>query len=97
MRNIWMWFLSLFTCGHCCKKTSGNIVLGFGVHEIAINVKGMPCKVNFNIEDPMDGHCVCHGDTNKIGITIGKCGFVIHADIKTNTCLIEWCCDYKEC
>src|SRR5262249_44279013 len=84
-----------FTCCCCCckKKIDGEIVLGFGVHEIKIDIPGVPCKVCFDIED--DGCPVCHGDVNKIGIKIGSHGFVIHADIKTNTCLIKWHCEYK--
>ena len=72
------------------------MVLGYGSHEVEISIPGTPCKVCFDIEDPMDGCCVCHGDVNRIGITLGNGGFVIHADIKTNTCLIDWKCEYKE-
>jgi len=96
MRNIWMWFLSLFNCGchQCCKKISGEIIMGFGCHEIEIKIPGKPCKVCFDIED--DGTCVCQGSVNKIGIVVGHCGFVIHTDIKTNTCSVKWTCEYQE-
>lgn len=97
MLNIWKWFMNLFGCNHhhCCKKSlSGEIIVGFGCHEVEIKVPGTPCKVCFDIED--DGCCVCHGSINKISITVGKCGFVIHADINTNTCTIKWHCEYKE-
>ena len=96
MRNIWKWFIGLFDCHHhCCKKTlSGEIVMGFGCYEIEIKVPGEPCRVCFDIED--DGNCVCHNTVNKIGITVGKYGFVIHANINTNTCSIKWHCEYKE-
>ena len=97
MIDIWKWFMNLFNCcrHHCCKKILfGEILLGFGCHEIEFKVPGQPCKVCFDIED--DGCCVCHGAINKINIMVGKCGFVIHADINTNTCLIRWHCEYKE-
>ena len=96
MLNIWRWFMNLFGCHHgCCKRTlSGEIVLGFGIHEIEIKVPGKPCRVSFDIED--DGCCVCYGAVNKIGITVCKHGFVIHADINTNTCLVRWHCEYRE-
>jgi hypothetical protein len=80
---------------NCCKKTTGGIILGFGVHEVEIDVLGEPCKVSFEIDDPADGCCVCHGGVNKIGITIGNNGFIINADIQTNSCLIKWRCEYK--
>ena len=97
MKNIWKWFMGLFGCNHhCCKKhLEGEIALGFGAHEIEIEAPGSPCRVCFDIEDPVDGCCVCHGCQNKIGITMGCHGFVIHADINTNTCLIRWRCEYK--
>lgn len=97
MRSIWKWFMDLFGCSHhCCEKIlSGEIVLGFGAHEIEIDVPGKPCRVFFDIEDPIDGCCVCHGNANKIGIIMGRYGFVIHADINSNTCLIGWRCEYK--
>jgi len=86
--------MSFFGC--CCKKRlDGEIVLGFGVHEIQIDIPGVPCKVFFDIEDPIDGCPVCYGDVNKIGINVGDGGFVIHADIRTNTCSIAWRCEYK--
>jgi hypothetical protein len=92
---IWRRIMSCFNC--CCrKKMSGEIVLGYGIHEISINIPGVPCKVSFDIEDPADGCCVCHGDVNKIGISVCGGGFVIHADIKTNTCLVSWKCEYKD-
>jgi hypothetical protein len=91
-----MWFVNLFGCCRpCCKKhVSGEIILGFGTHEIEINIPGKPCKVCFDIED--DGVCVCHGSVNKIGITVGRHGFVIHAEINTNTSLVSWNCEYQE-
>jgi hypothetical protein len=98
LKHIWRWFAGIFGNNHhhhCCKKIiSGEIVLGCGSHEIEINIPGQPCKVSFDIED--DGCCVCHGEVNKIGITIGKSGFVIHANINSNTCLIRWHCEYTE-
>lgn len=79
---------------HCKESASGDILLGFGVHEIAIKVKHKPCKVFISIKDPADSCAVCHGDVNKIGIVINDHGFIVYADIKTNTCLVEWTCDF---
>lgn len=88
-------FSKLFGCHHKCKKTtSGDIILGCGLHEITIKVCQKPCKVFFCIKDPYECICTCHGDINKIGITITEEGFVLYADIKTNTCLVEWTCEF---
>lgn len=78
------------------NSSSGNIILGYGQHEIVIKTDNIPCKVSLNITQPCDSTPVCHGDINKIGVTILDIGFVLHADIKTNTCCIEWHCDTKE-
>lgn len=95
MIALWRWIMSKLGC--CCrKKVDGEIVLGHGIHELEIDVPGTPCKVCFDIEDPADCCPVCHGDVNKINITLGGNGFTINADIKTNTCLIAWRCQYKE-
>ena len=79
---------------YCKNTTNGDITLGFGLHEITITVGKRPCKVYFCIKDPCDGTCTCHGDINKLGITITDCGFILYADIKTNTCCIEWSCEF---
>lgn len=92
---IWRWIMKMFNCHH--KVTKGELLLGYGLHEIEIKVTGKPVTVYFSIKDPADSCCVCHGDVNKLGITIGKHGFVLHADIRTNTCLVEWMCKSNTC
>lgn len=78
--------------GHA-HSSKGDIVLGFGQHEVIIKLENTPCKVSLCIATPCDSVPVCHGDINKIGVTILENGFVLHADIKTNTCCVEWHCD----
>ena len=79
-----------------CVTTEGELLLGYGLHEVEIVVEGKPVKVNFSIKDPADGGCVCQGDVNKIGLTINHTGFILYADIRTNTCLVEWECICEE-
>jgi hypothetical protein len=74
------------------NSSSGDIVLGYGQYEITINLDNTPCKVSLSITSPCDSTPVCHGDVNKIGVTRADTGFVLYADIKTNTCCIEWNC-----
>lgn len=73
--------------------TSGEIVLGYGLHELKITVENHPTNVALSIQDPCDGCPVCHGDVNKISVSIMDCGFVVYADIKTNTTCIQWVCE----
>jgi len=75
------------------NSSSGDIVLGFGQHEIVIKMENTPCKVALSLRTPCDGTPVCQGDINKIGVTILENGFILYADIKTNTCCVEWVCE----
>jgi hypothetical protein len=73
---------------------SGDILLGYGQHEIKIVTNGKPCKVTLSIEDPTGGIAVCHGNVNKIGVNILNNGFVLYADIQSNTALVKWNCEF---
>lgn len=75
------------------NSSNGDIVLGYGQHEISIKMDNTPCKVSLNLKTPCDSTVVCQGDINKIGVTISDNGFILYADIKTNTCCVEWACD----
>lgn len=89
-------FLKLLANKEKSKKrhsSSGDIVLGFGQHEVVIKMDSTPCKVALSLKTPCNGTPVCHGDVNKIRVTILENGFVLYADIKTNTCCVEWTCD----
>lgn len=76
------------------SMASGDILLGYGLHEVKVVIDGKPCTVFLSIEDPTDGVAVCHGDVNKIGVRILDDGFIIYADIKTNTASIQWTCEF---
>jgi hypothetical protein len=78
---------------HHKSMSTGDIVLGYGLHEIKIAVEKHPTNIAMSIQDPCDGCPVCHGDINKIGVTILDNGFVIYADIRTNTACIQWACE----
>jgi hypothetical protein len=75
------------------NSSSGEIVLGFGQHEVNIQMDSTPCKVSLSMRTPCASTPVCHGDINKIGVTILENGFVLYADIRTNSCCVEWVCD----
>ena len=84
----------IFTGGAAKSNSSnGDIILGYGKHEVVIKMDQTPCKVSLSITSPCDSTPVCHGDVNRIGVTILDVGFILHADIRTNTCCIEWQCN----
>ena len=75
------------------KAANGDIVLGYGQHEINILMDKTPCHVFLKISEPCDSTPVCHGDVNKISFTIFDNGFTLYANIRTNSCCIEWTCN----
>jgi hypothetical protein len=75
------------------RTTSGDILLGFGLHEITISLDHKPCTVFLSVQDPADSMAVCHGGINKIGFTILDDGFILYADIQSNTSFIKWTCE----
>jgi hypothetical protein len=76
------------------RTSSGDILLGFGLHEITISLNGKPCTVFLSVQDPANSCTVCHGGVNKLGFTILDDGFVLYADIQSNTSFIKWTCDF---
>lgn len=75
------------------NSSSGDIILGFGQHEVIITLDETPCTVSMSITTPCDATPVCHGSINKIKVTILEVGFILHADIRTNSCCVEWECE----
>lgn len=75
------------------RTSSGDILLGFGLHEITISLDHKPCTVFLSVQDPADSMAVCHGGINKIGFTILDDGFILYADIQSNTSFIKWTCE----
>lgn len=77
------------------KKNSpkGELILGFGKHEISIKLENIPCTVTMNLKAGDVASCGNNGETSKIDVVINSHGFLLIADIKTNTCLVEWACN----
>jgi hypothetical protein len=91
------WVMSFFVSSvhNVMDYTEGSVVLGFGKHEIQIQCDDCPSKVNVAIQEPCDGVPVCQGgDVNSIGVKILADGFILVADIKSNTCCVEWFCEF---
>lgn len=75
------------------NSASGDIVLGYGQHELTIEMDKTPCQVQLSMKSPCDATPVCHADVNKVGVTILDNGFILYADIQTNTCCVTWTCE----
>lgn len=92
----WEFFKSLFGISDYFKR--GNISLASGKHEIQIQTdpsEGSPTKVYTWISEPTPGVCVCLGDVNLAGTTSLPDGFVLYADIKSNTATVNWLVEYN--
>jgi hypothetical protein len=75
---------------------TGEIVLGCGLHEVVVRTEGgKPARVTLCIKDPCDSVPCCVGDVNRIGVTLTCDGFILYADIRTNTCCVEWDCEFQ--
>jgi len=95
--TIWKYIKAfLFGC-HCQNKSAkGTLILGYGRHEVALELDGTPVRVHFSMSLPKDDSvsvCGCT-DVNKVGVNVKPDGFLVYADIRTTVCTIEWACDF---
>lgn len=89
----WDFFRNLF--GIKDYYVRGHIVLANGQHEIFIQTKDPnPERVYLNCEEPDGGMSVCMGDVNLVGSSVTPDGFVLYADIKSDTCIVRWLIEY---
>ena len=72
------------------KYEAGSFFIGYGKRDVTIKTKGTPCKVWLVPETPCGDIPVCIGGTNMVGVDIIHNGFIIHADIQTDKCEVEW-------
>lgn len=81
--------------GKKVHDTEGDIVLGFGQHELLIECPTQPVQVLLSIHDPCDGIPVCQASgTNEIAFQILNNGFILTADIKTSSACVHWQCNF---
>jgi len=80
-------------CPHCPMKC-GQVDLAYGHHEISIKVDCPVHKVYLSID--CCNHTVCGCDMTMVGHCITNDGFLIIADVKSDSCKVDWlvkCCD----
>ena len=95
----WLFWGDQMKHHQCCD--SGDIILGCGTHEIKIDTDESPCHISLRLTNHDGCVPVCHGEVNKVEFRTTCDGFLILADIRTNTCSIKWscgdCCDFDTC
>lgn len=79
----------MFGCDQTCCDEVGAVVLGYGKQELIVKTKCKPKKVFISCE----GHDtpVCQGTLDTAGVQLLDDGFIIFADIRSNTCDVSWC------
>ena len=73
----------------------GEFYLGSGIHEVEITTRSEPHRVWVYTQSD-DTIPVCHGNVDKVGVTVTPTGFVVHAQINSTGALIEWIADLQE-
>jgi hypothetical protein len=73
---------------------SGEIVLSHGHHTLNVPTCARGRRIWLSIDEPTHAIPVCYGDINTIGAKITSDGFMICADIKTDTCIVQWFLEY---
>ncbi len=85
---------SLSGACHCGASECGEISLAYGEHQVTVATKGKPKNVLLGINNAACDTPVCQGDINMVGYTLLPDGFVLYADIKSNTSVVTWVVEY---
>jgi hypothetical protein len=92
--KLWKAIKSVF-CAECCFESTGTIVLGSGRHEILIKTDPpSPSSVFLCAEEPCDSTPACVGDLNWTAACVVPEGFILYADVKTNSCVVRYTVRY---
>jgi hypothetical protein len=67
----------------------GSIFLNAGNHAIEIKTKHKPEEVWVSIRDAGFMQ-VCQGDLDKVGYTVSDGGFILYADVVSDSVIIDW-------
>ena len=85
---------SLSASCHCGPNEAGEISLAYGHHEVTVTTKNKPKNVLLSTNNAVCDTPVCQGDINMVGYTLLPDGFVLYADIKSNTSVVSWVVEY---
>lgn len=70
----------------------GRIFLTAGVHAYKIPTRAMPVQVWVS-EESTGNLPVCVGGYNQFGVELADDGFILHADIQSDTASVTWQAD----
>lgn len=85
---------ALSDCGTDDNFEEGSMVLAYGTHEVTVNTGSEPKDVMVSANILVGDTPVCQGDINMVGCAIKPDGFILYADIKTNTAEVCWSVEY---
>jgi hypothetical protein len=89
----WDYFRQLFNIQ--AFSVEGSITLGPGEQTIEITTKyPNPDAVFLSAEEPEDEIATCVGDVNWVACRVLENGFVLFADIKSNSCVVNYTVRY---
>ena len=71
------------------KFDEGKIFLPYGSHVYKIHTKGNPCGVWFG-EVNTGQIPVCQGGVNMYGFTLDDDGFILYAEVQSDTVELDW-------
>jgi len=71
-------------------QDKGVLHLNKGTHSITVETKREPEKIWVSFKEEDIAIPVCHGDVDRVGVTMTPEGFVVEAEIFTDTRTIEW-------
>lgn len=93
-RDGWLWGFFSRWMGLTGFFEGGEIVLSHGHHTLTVPTRNQGRRIWLSIDEPSHSIPVCYGDINTIGANLTDGGFVICADIKTDTCVVQWFLEY---
>lgn len=89
----WDYFRKLFNIRSF--SIDGTITLAAGKQEISVSTYLRdPKRVFVSVEEPSDAVTTCVGDLNFVAARVVENGFVIYADIKSDSCDISYFVEY---
>jgi hypothetical protein len=85
--------LSALAVCDCCNGSDsarGCMVLANGHHEVTVRTLDKPKKVYLTTNSDSANTPVCQGAIDMVGCTLTDDGFVLYADIRSNTAQVCW-------
>lgn len=89
----WKFFKNLLFNLHTTIR--GYVQLGYGRHEIEIQIDSKVCPINVFLNCRDQYAPVCAGQISMASANLtSNNSFIIHANIESQSCLIEWLVEY---